>query len=143
MCCRISNFLCFFCLHANNLWIFLSLLLFMYQAQSGDNDHDPGSPFNPTHIGDSSMTQNDANVGVSSSAEATSHITRLASIDSFDSKWYWLYTFCFMHIICLYICPFSASLNKSDSLLCKISRCKPVAIYFLRFLLLPHMAIGN
>ncbi|KAF9676598.1 hypothetical protein SADUNF_Sadunf08G0019300 [Salix dunnii] len=56
-------------------------------AQSGDNDHDPGSPFNPTHIGDSSMTQNDGNVGVSSSAEATSHITRLASIDSFDSKW--------------------------------------------------------
>ncbi|KAJ6986742.1 3-phosphoinositide-dependent protein kinase 2-like isoform X1 [Populus alba x Populus x berolinensis] len=56
-------------------------------AQSGDNDHDPGSPFNPAHIGDSSMTQNDGNVGVSSSAEATSHITRLASIDSFDSKW--------------------------------------------------------
>ncbi|KAG6763469.1 hypothetical protein POTOM_030886 [Populus tomentosa] len=56
-------------------------------AQSSDNDHDPGSPFNPTHIGDSSMTQNDGNVGVSSSAEATSHITRLASIDSFDSKW--------------------------------------------------------
>jgi hypothetical protein len=28
-------------------------------------------------------------------------------------------------------------------LLCKISQCKPVAIYFLRFLLLPHMGIGN
>ncbi|KAJ6358034.1 hypothetical protein OIU78_005791 [Salix suchowensis] len=56
-------------------------------ALSGDSDHESGSPFNLTHVGDSSLTQNDGNAGVSSSAEATAHITRLASIDSFDSKW--------------------------------------------------------
>ncbi|KAF9674946.1 hypothetical protein SADUNF_Sadunf10G0180600 [Salix dunnii] len=56
-------------------------------AQSGDSDHDSGSPYNLTHVGDISLTQNDGNAGVSSSAEATAHITRLASIDSFDSKW--------------------------------------------------------
>jgi hypothetical protein len=88
----------------------------MYQVQSGDSDHDSGSPYNPTHAGDSSLTQNDGNAGVSSSAEATAHITRLASIDSFDSKWYWLNTFYSMHMSCLYTCPFSASLYQSDSL---------------------------
>ncbi|KAG6758568.1 hypothetical protein POTOM_038927 [Populus tomentosa] len=56
-------------------------------VQSGDSDHDSGSPYNPTHAGDSSLTRNDGNAGVSSPAEATAHITRLASIDSFDSKW--------------------------------------------------------
>ncbi|KAG6760443.1 hypothetical protein POTOM_036965 [Populus tomentosa] len=56
-------------------------------VQSGDSDHDSGSPYNPTHAGDSSLTQKDGNAGVSSPAEATAHITRLASIDSFDSKW--------------------------------------------------------
>ncbi|KAJ6892543.1 hypothetical protein NC651_025673 [Populus alba x Populus x berolinensis] len=85
-------------------------------VQSGDSDHDSGSPYNPTHAGDSSLTQNDGNAGVSSPAEATAHITRLASIDSFDSKWYWLNTFYSMHMSCLYKCPLSASLYKSDSL---------------------------
>ncbi|KAL7228574.1 hypothetical protein ACSBR2_007313 [Camellia fascicularis] len=39
------------------------------------------SSWNPSHVGDGSAKQNDA-----SSSEA-GHITRLASIDSFDSKW--------------------------------------------------------
>ncbi|XWS66263.1 hypothetical protein CRYUN_Cryun05aG0184500 [Craigia yunnanensis] len=56
-------------------------------AQSSDGDDHNDSSWNPTHIGDGSARQNDGNVGASSSAESSSHITRLASIDSFDSKW--------------------------------------------------------
>ncbi|KAM7268715.1 hypothetical protein ACFE04_010881 [Oxalis oulophora] len=51
----------------------------------GDDGHD--SSWNPTHIGDGSVRQSDGNVGTSSSIDSSSHITRLASIDSFDSKW--------------------------------------------------------
>ncbi|KAF1880184.1 hypothetical protein Lal_00022313 [Lupinus albus] len=43
------------------------------------------SSWNPSHIGDSYARQLD---GATSSSEETGHITRLASIDSFDSKWY-------------------------------------------------------
>lgn len=42
------------------------------------------SSWSPSHIGDGSARQPD---GATSSAEGTGHITRLASIDSFDSKW--------------------------------------------------------
>ncbi|OMO87227.1 hypothetical protein CCACVL1_09183 [Corchorus capsularis] len=55
-------------------------------AQSGDGDDHNDSSWNPTHIGDGSVRQNDGNGGASSS-ESSGHITRLASIDSFDSKW--------------------------------------------------------
>lgn len=75
----------------------------MYQVQSGESDE---PPWNPSHIGDSLLTQNDGNVGASSSTEGTAHITRLASIDSFDSKWYWLKTFCFMDRICFDVIAF-------------------------------------
>lgn len=49
------------------------------------NDQD--SPWNPSHIGDTSSRQSEGNGGSESSSEAAGHITRLASIDSFDSKW--------------------------------------------------------
>lgn len=54
-------------------------------VQSSDDDQD--SSWNPTHIGDGSARQNDGNGGGASSSDAPGHITRLASIDSFDSKW--------------------------------------------------------
>ncbi|KAJ8528498.1 hypothetical protein K7X08_022190 [Anisodus acutangulus] len=52
-----------------------------HSTRSSGEDQD--SSWNPSHIGDSSARTNDGN---SSSSEAGS-ITRLASIDSFDSKW--------------------------------------------------------
>ncbi|KAF5729442.1 putative 3-phosphoinositide-dependent protein kinase-1 [Tripterygium wilfordii] len=55
-------------------------------ATPGEGDGAPDSSWNPSHIGDGSAGQNDGNCGASSS-EASGHITRLASIDSFDSKW--------------------------------------------------------
>ncbi|GMG99454.1 hypothetical protein Nepgr_001294 [Nepenthes gracilis] len=39
------------------------------------------------HMGDGPAKPNDGKCGASSSSEASGHITRLASIDSFDSKW--------------------------------------------------------
>ncbi|XP_065870863.1 3-phosphoinositide-dependent protein kinase 2 [Euphorbia lathyris] len=56
-------------------------------AQSGDGENDADSSWNPTHIGDALVRQNDGTVGASSSTEMSGSITRLASIDSFDSKW--------------------------------------------------------
>ncbi|XVF75668.1 hypothetical protein PTKIN_Ptkin13bG0205300 [Pterospermum kingtungense] len=56
-------------------------------AQSSDGDDHNDSSWNPSHIGDVSAGQNDGNVSASSSVESSGHITRLASIDSFDSKW--------------------------------------------------------
>lgn len=53
-------------------------------SSPGDHSHDPWSP---AHVGDGSLKANDGNSGASSSSEGSSHITRLASIDSFDSKW--------------------------------------------------------
>ncbi|KAK2634157.1 hypothetical protein Ddye_028949 [Dipteronia dyeriana] len=55
-----------------------------HSSEGGDDGHD--SSWNPSHIGDGSARQNDGNGGGASSSEASS-ITRLASIDSFDSKW--------------------------------------------------------
>ncbi|XP_021737706.1 3-phosphoinositide-dependent protein kinase 2-like [Chenopodium quinoa] len=49
-----------------------------------DNSQDP---WNCTHIGDSAVKQIDVNSGTSSFTEGAGHVTRLASIDSFDSKW--------------------------------------------------------
>ncbi|KAK4786217.1 hypothetical protein SAY86_002906 [Trapa natans] len=50
---------------------------------SGDDD----SSWNPSHAGDGSTRQNDGNSDAGPSSEASGHITRLASIDSYDSKW--------------------------------------------------------
>ncbi|KZV32078.1 3-phosphoinositide-dependent protein kinase 2-like [Dorcoceras hygrometricum] len=51
---------------------------------TGGEDQD--SSWNPSHVGDGSAKLNDVNIGTTSVSEAGS-ITRLASIDSFDSKW--------------------------------------------------------
>ncbi|KAH7855861.1 hypothetical protein Vadar_029805 [Vaccinium darrowii] len=56
------------------------------KVHSSDSDDVHDSSWNPTHIGDGSTGQNEGNGGSASSSEA-GHITRLASIDSFDSKW--------------------------------------------------------
>ncbi|CAN6894290.1 unnamed protein product [Brassica oleracea] len=52
-------------------------------SQSASPERD-GSPWNPTHVGDASAMQNN---GPSSTSESSGSITRLASIDSFDSRW--------------------------------------------------------
>ncbi|XP_039030612.1 3-phosphoinositide-dependent protein kinase 1-like [Hibiscus syriacus] len=57
------------------------------EAQSSEGDDYNDSSWNPTHIGDGLAQKNDGIVRASSSAEPSGHITRLASIDSFDSKW--------------------------------------------------------
>ncbi|KAL3520807.1 hypothetical protein ACH5RR_018956 [Cinchona calisaya] len=51
---------------------------------SGADGHE--SAWNPSHVGDGLVRTNDGNGGPASSSESGS-ITRLASIDSFDSKW--------------------------------------------------------
>ncbi|XP_038993146.1 3-phosphoinositide-dependent protein kinase 1-like isoform X3 [Hibiscus syriacus] len=56
-------------------------------AQSSEGDDYDDSSWNPTHIGDGLAQKNDGIVSASSSAESSGHITRLASVDSFDSKW--------------------------------------------------------
>ncbi|MBA0596235.1 hypothetical protein Gorai_013064 [Gossypium raimondii] len=53
-------------------------------AHSSDGDDHSDSSQNPTHLRNGSGRQNDGPL----SAESSGHITRLASIDSFDSKWY-------------------------------------------------------
>lgn len=55
------------------------------QSSEGDDVH--SSSWNLSHIGDGSARQADGNSGAASSSEGPGHITRLASIDSFDSKW--------------------------------------------------------
>ncbi|KAF3583585.1 hypothetical protein F2Q69_00032028 [Brassica cretica] len=52
-------------------------------SQSASPERD-GSQWNPTHVGDASAMQNN---GPSSTSESSGSITRLASIDSFDSRW--------------------------------------------------------
>ncbi|XP_076901811.1 3-phosphoinositide-dependent protein kinase 2-like [Bidens hawaiensis] len=54
-------------------------------SRSSGGDDTSDSLWNPTHIGDVTGTVNTAADVISSSD--TSHITKLASIDSFDSKW--------------------------------------------------------
>ncbi|XP_059307624.1 3-phosphoinositide-dependent protein kinase 2-like [Lycium ferocissimum] len=53
-------------------------------THSSGDEQDPS--WNPSHIGDGSVRPNDGNGAAPSTSEADS-ITRLASIDSFDSKW--------------------------------------------------------
>ncbi|PON51768.1 Phosphorylase kinase, gamma catalytic subunit [Trema orientale] len=57
------------------------------EAQSSESDDGHDSSWNPSHIGDCGARQCEGNTGATSSSEASGHITRLASIDSFDSKW--------------------------------------------------------
>ncbi|ESQ40363.1 hypothetical protein EUTSA_v10013385mg [Eutrema salsugineum] len=57
------------------------------QTASPESGGTHGSPWNPTHVGDSSATQNDGHGAPSTSSESSGSITRLASIDSFDSRW--------------------------------------------------------
>ncbi|KAI8008851.1 3-phosphoinositide-dependent protein kinase 2 [Camellia lanceoleosa] len=56
------------------------------KAHSSDSDDVQDSSWNPSHIGDGSTRQHDGNGGSASSSDA-GHVTRIASIDSFDSKW--------------------------------------------------------
>ncbi|XP_040991467.1 3-phosphoinositide-dependent protein kinase 1-like isoform X1 [Juglans microcarpa x Juglans regia] len=56
-------------------------------VQSSEGDDAQDSSWNPSHIGDGSAGKADGNCGAASSSEGHVHITRLASIDSFDSKW--------------------------------------------------------
>ncbi|CAN4115018.1 unnamed protein product [Withania somnifera] len=57
------------------------------KAQSTHSSGDEQDPsWNPSHIGDGSIRPNDGNGGAASTSEVGS-VTRLASIDSFDSKW--------------------------------------------------------
>lgn len=56
----------------------------MGHSGGADNSQDP---WNPAHVGDGTVKPNDVSSGTSSSNEGAGHITRLASIDSFDSKW--------------------------------------------------------
>ncbi|XP_009787062.1 3-phosphoinositide-dependent protein kinase 2 [Nicotiana tabacum] len=53
-------------------------------THSSGDEQDPS--WNPSHIGDGSVRPSDGNGGATSTSE-TGSITRLASIDSFDSKW--------------------------------------------------------
>ncbi|XP_010490963.1 PREDICTED: 3-phosphoinositide-dependent protein kinase 1-like [Camelina sativa] len=57
------------------------------QTASPERDDAHGSPWNLAHIGDSSATQNDGHGAPSTAPESSGSITRLASIDSFDSRW--------------------------------------------------------
>ncbi|XP_030965653.1 3-phosphoinositide-dependent protein kinase 1 [Quercus lobata] len=54
---------------------------------SSEGEDVQDSSWNPSHTGDGSDRQADGNCGAASSSEGSGHITRLASIDSFDSKW--------------------------------------------------------
>lgn len=54
---------------------------------SGEGDDVRDNSWNPSHIGDGAARQNEGLTGSASSSEASGHVTRLASIDSFDSKW--------------------------------------------------------
>ncbi|XP_031117127.1 3-phosphoinositide-dependent protein kinase 2-like [Ipomoea triloba] len=56
------------------------------KSHSSNSGGDDQESWNPSHVGDGSARTNDGNGGASSS-EAAGSITRLASIDSFDSKW--------------------------------------------------------
>ncbi|KAJ0243909.1 3-phosphoinositide-dependent protein kinase 1 [Hirschfeldia incana] len=58
------------------------------QTASPERDDAHGSsPWNPTHIGDSSAGHSDGHSAPSTPSESSGSITRLASIDSFDSRW--------------------------------------------------------
>lgn len=57
------------------------------EAHSNEGDECNDSSWNPSHIGDCGARQNEGSTGAPSSSDTNAHITRLASIDSFDSKW--------------------------------------------------------
>lgn len=57
------------------------------KVQSTGGESPQESSWNPTHIGDCSPGKNDGTGGTASSSSESGHVTRLASIDSFDSKW--------------------------------------------------------
>ncbi|KAH6804073.1 3-phosphoinositide-dependent protein kinase [Perilla frutescens var. frutescens] len=56
------------------------------RGQSTPPGEDQDSSWNPSHVGDGSARTNDGNGGAASASEVV-NVTRLASIDSFDSKW--------------------------------------------------------
>lgn len=59
--------------------------------------------WNLTHFGGSPAHQHvtpEGNAGATSSSETQSHISKLASIDSFDSKWY-AHNFALCHLALL------------------------------------------
>lgn len=70
------------------LRLFLRTLCFyvfcVQSVEGGSRDNS----WNPSHIGDGAVRQIEGSSGATSSSEASGHVTRLASIDSFDSKWY-------------------------------------------------------
>ncbi|KAF5948057.1 hypothetical protein HYC85_014014 [Camellia sinensis] len=75
----------------NLLWskryaFYMFSLCFNIDAHSSDSDDVQDSSWNPSHVGDGSTRQHDGNGGSASSSDA-GHVTRIASIDSFDSKW--------------------------------------------------------
>lgn len=58
-----------------------------FQAHSTDGDDHSDSSQNPAQIRNGSVRQKDGSGGPLS-AESSGNVTRIASIDSFDSKWY-------------------------------------------------------
>ncbi|KAF9591723.1 hypothetical protein IFM89_006069 [Coptis chinensis] len=57
-------------------------------SQTSEADDGQDSGWSLSHIGgDSTVRNNDAGSGATSSSENYAHVTRLASIDSFDSRW--------------------------------------------------------
>lgn len=70
--------------------LFISSPLFFQAQSTGGEDQD--SSWNPSHVGDGSVRPNDGNGGAPLASE-DGNITRLASIDSFDSKWWVAYSF--------------------------------------------------
>lgn len=85
----------------NVLLVYWSIFLYLMQSQTASPERDDGhgSPWNLTHIGDSSATQNEGHGAPSTSSESSGSITRLASIDSFDSRWWghlsFIFSLCF------------------------------------------------
>ncbi|XP_043724496.1 3-phosphoinositide-dependent protein kinase 2-like isoform X1 [Telopea speciosissima] len=57
------------------------------ESNTAEADDVQESSWNSSHVGDGSMRAIEGTGGATSSSEATSHVTRLASIDSFDSRW--------------------------------------------------------
>lgn len=80
----------------------LNIGFYAFGVQSVEGDSRDNS-WNPTHIGDGAAKQNEGNSGATSSSEGSGHVTRLASIDSFDSKWYSLHP-CFAFSITCFTC---------------------------------------
>lgn len=70
-------------------------IVFLYQTGEETYSQD-SSMWNLTHIGDDLCNQSatkDGSGGATSSRDTYPHMFKLASIDSFDSKWYVEYIF--------------------------------------------------